>query len=46
LNWSKIADNVGSYVELQPAACFLDSKGYGLLDVSYDWLITEATMTG
>jgi hypothetical protein len=42
LNWGKIAANVGSHVELQPTACFLDAKGRAFPDVSDDWLITEA----
>jgi hypothetical protein len=42
LNWSKIVGNVGSHVEIQPAACFLDAKGHALPHVSDDWLITEA----
>jgi hypothetical protein len=42
LNWSKIVENVGSRVELQPAVCFLDAKGRTLPDVSDDWLIIEA----
>jgi hypothetical protein len=42
LNWSKIINNVGSHVELQPAACIVDAKGNVLPDVSDDWIITEA----
>jgi hypothetical protein len=45
LNWSKIVGNIGSHVELQPAACFLDAKGHALPDSSDDWLITEADDT-
>ena len=45
LNWSKIVGNVGSHVELQPAASFLDANGHALPDASDDWLITEADDT-
>lgn len=42
MNRSKIVGNVGSHVEPQLAACFLDAKGNALPDVSDDWLITDA----
>lgn len=42
LNWSKIVSNIGINIELQPPACFLDAKGNALLDISDNWLITEA----
>ena len=42
MNWNKIVASVGSHVELQPSACSLDARGNALLDVSDDWLITEA----
>jgi hypothetical protein len=43
VNWDKIIKNVNRRVELQPSACFLDSKGREAAEVSDDWLITDVT---
>jgi hypothetical protein len=41
VNWEKMAKNVGRVVELQPAACFLDSGGRPLPWTSDDWRVDK-----